>query len=323
VDIFTYVIKRLGAVLVSLLVLSVIVFLLVRALPGSPAESMLGLRATPRLVAEINHNLGLDRPLAVQYLDWLSRAVRGDLGSSIATSGTGGVSYHPVAQTIGKGLVVTAWLSGLGIVVATVAGLALGLLGATRKRGGADAALSGVALLGLSLPDFYLGFLLILLFTVQLAWLPSVGFVNPLEDPAGGLSSLVLPVLTVGLINMASIARITRSSVLETMNRDFVTLAAAHGVPRRVILGKHVLRNALVPILTVIGLQFGFLFGGVIVIETVFGLPGMGRFLVIAVQQRDYPTIQGLVMTFAFAFLLVNLVVDVGYALIDPRIRVR
>lgn len=321
-EILRYVIKRLLAVAVSLLALSVVVFLLVRALPGSPAESMLGLRATPRLVAEINHNLGLDRPLAVQYLDWLGGAARGDLGSSIATSGTGGLSYRPVAQTVGKGLLVTAWLSGLGILLATVAGLALGLLGATRRRGGTDAALSGVALLGLSLPDFYLGFLLILLFTVTLGWLPSVGFVDPFVDPAGGIASLTLPVLTVGLINMSSIARITRSSVLEVMNQDFVTLAAAHGLPRRVILGKHVLRNALVPILTVIGLQFGFLFGGVIVIETVFGLPGMGRFLVVAVQQRDYPTIQGLVMTFALAFLLVNLLVDVGYALIDPRIRV-
>jgi peptide/nickel transport system permease protein len=316
--------RRAGTAVVSLLILSVVVFLLVRLLPGSPALAILGLHATPQLVQQIDHQLGLDRPVPVQYATWLWHALRGNFGSSLATTGTGtgGATGTSVASIVGGGLQVTAWLSLPGIVVAFVLGLGLGLIGGTRGRASSDAALSGVSLLGISLPDFYLAILLILLFTVRLGWLPSVGFVNPLSDLAGGFRSLALPVLAVGLINMAAIARIARTSVRETLNRDFMTLATAHGLPYRVIIGKHALRNAMIPILTVTGLQLGFLFGGVVVIESVFGLPGMGRYLVVAVQQRDYPTIEGLVMAFAALFLVINLLVDVAHAMIDPRIRV-
>ena len=322
-DLAVYALRRLAMMVVSLLVLSVIIFALVRVLPGSPALAMLGLRATPKLVREINHQLGLDRSLPVQYVSWLGGALRGDLGTSLSTSGTGGISSAPVARIVGNALVVTAWLSLLGIAVASALGISLGLLGATRKHVWSDSTVAGVSLLGISLPDFYLSFLLILLFTVHLAWLPSVGFVSPFSDPVAGVKSLALPVLAIGLINSSAIARITRNAVKEAGRADFVTLAALHGVPNRVIVGKHVFRNALVPILTMLGLQLGFLFGGVVVIETVFSLPGMGRYLVIAVGERDYPTIQGLIMTFAVLFMLVNLVVDVAYGVIDPRIRAR
>jgi peptide/nickel transport system permease protein len=323
-DLLAYAAKRTVLAAVSLLVLSVIVFLLVRVLPGSPAEAMLGLQATPAQVHRINHELGLDQPLPVQYGHWLWQALHGNLGTSLATTGTGsgGATGNSVAGIVGSGLVVTTWLSLLGIAVAIVLGLTFGLVGGTRSRASSDAAVSGLSLVGISLPDFYLSILLILLFTVHLRWLPSVGFVNPLQDPVAGLRSLALPVLAVGLINMSAIARITRTSVREILGRDFVVLATAHGLPHRVVVGKHVLRNALVPILTVTGLQLGFLFGGVVVIESVFALPGMGRYLVVAVEQRDYTTIQGLVMAFAALFLLINLVVDVAYAVIDPRIRV-
>jgi peptide/nickel transport system permease protein len=323
-DLIAYAAKRAATAVVSLLILSLVVFLLVRLLPGSPALAILGLDATPKLVQQINHQLGLDRPLPVQYANWLWNALRGNLGSSLATTGTGtgGATGTSVTSIVASGLQVTAWVSILGIGVAFVLGLTLGLIGGTRTRSLPDAGLSAVSLVGISLPDFYLGILLILLFTVRLGWLPSVGFVSPLQSPVAGIRSLALPVLAVGIINMAAIARITRTSIRETLNRDFLTLATAHGLSRRVIIGKHALRNAMIPILTVSGLQLGFLFGGVVVIESVFGLPGMGRYLVLAVQERDYPTIQGLVMVFAALFLLINLVVDVVHAMIDPRIRV-
>jgi peptide/nickel transport system permease protein len=323
-DLVAFAARRAGTAVVSLLILSVVVFLLVRLLPGSPALAILGLQATPKLVQQINHELGLDRPLPVQYASWLWQALQGNFGSSLATTGTGagGATGTPVASIVAGGLQVTAWVSLLGIGVAFVLGLTLGLIGGTRTRALPDAGVSGISLLGISLPDFYLAILLILLFTVRLGWLPSVGFVNPLQSPVAGIRSLILPVLAVGLINMAAIARIARTAIRETLNRDFLTLATAHGLSRRVIIGKHALRNAMIPILTVTGLQLGFLFGGVVVIEAVFGLPGMGRYLVIAVQQRDYPTIEGLVMVFAALFLLVNLVVDVVHAMIDPRVRV-
>jgi peptide/nickel transport system permease protein len=321
VDLVIFALRRVATMVISLLALSVIIFALVRVLPGSPAESMLGLQATPKLVKDINHQLGLDRPLVVQYFSWLGGALHGDFGNSLATSGTGGISSAPVADIVSRGLVVTVWLSLLGVALASVLGISFGLLGATRKHASSDSVVSGISLLGISIPDFYLAFLLILLFTVHLGWLPSVGFVNPFNDLVAGIRSLALPVAAIGLINMSAVARITRNSVKETANTDYVTLATLHGVPSRVIIGKHVFRNALVPILTVLGLQLGFLFGGVVVIETVFSLPGMGRYLVVAVGQRDYPTIEALIMTFAALFMVVNLVVDVAYAVIDPRIR--
>jgi peptide/nickel transport system permease protein len=319
-----YLAKRVLGAAVMLWALSVVIFVLLRALPGDPATAMLGFRATPELVARINRDLGLDRPLVVQYGDWLSGALRGDLGYSIATSGTSGrLSYRPVGETVAAGLKITLWVGLLGTAVAALFGVAGGVLAATRRSWVADTAISGVSLMGISTPDFYMAFLLILVFTVQLGWLPSVGFVDPLGHPLVGLRSLALPVMAVGLINMAAIARMTRSAILETRNSEYVFLARSRGTPESVILLKHVLRNALVPVLTVIGLQLGFLFGGVVVIETVFGLPGMGRLLLVAVTKRDYPTIQGLILAFAFLFLLINLLVDVTYALIDPRIRIR
>lgn len=322
-DLAIFALRRVATMVISLLVLSVIIFALVRVLPGSPAQSMLGLQATPELVQQINHQLGLDRPVPVQYFSWLGGVVHGDFGTSLATSGTGGVSTEPVADIVASGLVITVWLSLLGIALASLLGVTLGLFGATRNHTSSDSLVSGISLLGISIPDFYMAFLLILLFTVHLRLLPSVGFVNPFDDLGGGIRSLILPVAAVGLINMSAVARITRNSVKEASHTDYVTLATLHGVPRRVIVGKHIFRNALVPILTVLGLQLGFLFGGVVVIETVFSLPGMGRYLVLAVNQRDYPTIEALIMSFAALFMTVNLLVDIAYAVIDPRIRVR
>ncbi len=316
------VVRRVSGALVSLLVLSMVLFAMLQALPGDPATSMLGQRATPQLVHQVKHDFGLDKPLSEQYLHWLGGAVHGDLGYSLAGSGTGGgVSGTKVTSIIGQGLKVTIPLAVFGMVFAVLLGLPLGVLAAMHRGRPADAGLSAVSVVGISLPDFFIAFLLILLFSSALHWLPSVGYTDLFSDPVNGIKTLALPILSVGLINAAAVARMTRSSVVEASSQEFVLLARSRGAPQSVVVLKHELRSALIPILTVIGLQLGYLLGGVVVIEQVFGLPGIGRQLLIAVGQRDYPTIQGLVLTLAAAFLLVNLLVDLLYVRLDPSIR--
>jgi peptide/nickel transport system permease protein len=314
--------RRLAGALVTLLVLSVVLFAMLQALPGDPATAMLGQRATPQLVRQVKHDFGLDKPVPEQYLHWLGGAVHGDLGYSLASTGTGeGISGVKVTSIIGQGLKVTVPLAVLGMVFAVLIGLPLGVIPAMRRGRPADVGLSAVSVLGISLPDFFIAFLLILLFSSTLHWLPSVGYTDLFSDPANGIKTLALPILSVGLINAAAVARMTRASVLDASTQEFVLLARARGAPESVVVLKHELRSALIPILTVVGLQLGYLLGGVVVIEQVFGLPGIGRQLLIAVGQRDYPTIQGLVLTLAAGFLLVNLLVDLLYARLDPSIR--
>jgi peptide/nickel transport system permease protein len=316
------VLRRLTGAVISLLVLSVVLFAMLQALPGDPATSMLGQRATPQLVRQVKHDFGLDKPVPEQYVHWLGDAVRGNLGYSLAGTGTGsGVSGTTVTSIIGQGLKVTIPLAVFGMIFAVLIGVPLGVLAAMHRGRPADGALSAVSVLGISLPDFFIAFLLILLFSSTLHWLPSVGYTDLFSDPVNGIKTLALPILSVGLINAAAVARMTRASVLEASSQEFVLLVRARGAPESVVVLKHELRNALIPILTVIGLQLGYLLGGVVVIEQVFGLPGIGRQLLIAVGQRDYPTIQGLVLTLAAAFLLVNLLVDLLYVRLDPSIR--
>jgi peptide/nickel transport system permease protein len=313
--------RRVAGALLSLLVLSVVLFLLLQALPGDPATSILGQRATPALVKQVNADFGLDKPLPEQYLHWLGDAVKGNFGYSLASSGRGALSGTQVSDIVAQGLKVTVPLAVLGMLVAVVLGIPLGVIAAARRGRPTDGALSTISVLGISLPDFFVAFLLILVFNSWLGWLPSVGYTDLFADPAGGLKTLALPILSVGLINAAAIARMARASVLETSSQDFILLARSRGAPESVVLLKHALRTALVPILTVVGLQLGYLLGGVVVIEQVFGLPGIGRSLLIAVGQRDYPTIEALVLTLAAAFLVVNLVVDLLYTRADPSIR--
>jgi peptide/nickel transport system permease protein len=313
--------RRIVGALLSLLVLSIVLFLLVQALPGSPATSLLGQHATPALVTRVNHDFGLDQPILQQYLHWLGGAVHGDLGYSLAGTGRSGPVGTPVTEIIGQSLKVTVPLAILGMLLAVVVGIPLGVIAAARRGKPTDVALSTVSILGISMPDFFVAFLLILLLNTWLGLLPSVGYVDIFTDPIGGLRTLALPILTVGLINAAAVARMTRASVLETFSQEYILLARSRGTPGSVVLLKHALRAALVPILTVIGLQLGYLLGGVVVIETVFGLPGLGRDLLIAVGQRDYPTIEGLILTFAAGFMIVNLVVDLLYTQADPAIQ--
>jgi peptide/nickel transport system permease protein len=313
--------RRLAGALLSLLVLSIVLFLLVQALPGDPATSMLGQRATPKLIAQINADFGLDKPLIGQYLDWLGGALHGDFGYSLATSGRSGPSGTPVGEIVVQGLKVTVPLALLGMLLAVCVGIPMGVAAAAWRGRPLDVGLSSVSVVGISMPDFFVAFLLILVFNSWLGLLPSIGYTDLFADPLQGLKTLALPILSVGLINAAAIARMTRASVLETSSQDFILLARSRGTLESVVLLKHALRTALVPILTVIGLQLGYLLGGVVVIEQVFGLPGVGRQLLVAVGQRDYPTIQALVLTLAGAFIVVNLVVDLLYTRADPAIR--
>lgn len=321
-----YLITRLASAAITLFVMSIVVFLLVRALPGGPAVAILGLRATPELIARINHDFGVDQPLIIQYVRWLTAAFHGDLGYSLAVRGfvpdqSQAISGRSVVDIILQGLQVTVPLTLLGTTVAGVLGMAGGILAVTKRGSVWDALVSNGMLIGISFPDFFIAFLLILLFTVRLNLLPSIGWVSLLDDPVGGLRSLALPVTAIGVINAAAVARMTRASLLEALTNEYIWLARARGTFESVVLLKHALRNALVPVVTILGLQIGYLFGGVIVIESIFSLPGIGRELLIAVSQRDYPTIQGIVLTFAAAFIMVNLIVDLMYPLLDPRIR--
>ncbi len=300
-----YILRRLGLALPTLLGVTVIIFVLIRLIPGDPARVIAGLTATDEDVALIRVELGLDRPMYVQYGIFLSRLVRGDLGLSAATRA-------PVIEEIRSRMNATVALALSSITLATVAGMAAGIISATRQYSTLDYAVMSVALFGVSIPVFWLGLMLMLLFSVYLHWLPAGGF--------GGPAHFVLPTLALSAFSIAIIARMTRSSLLETFNQDYVRTAHAKGLQRNAVILRHALKNALIPILTVIGLQFGALLGGAILTETTFAWPGIGRLLVSAIGSRDYPVIQGIVFMFALLFALVNLAVDLLYAYVDPRI---
>ena len=300
-----FILRRLGAVVPVLLVVSVLVFLMSHLTPGDPATIMLGENASAADVARLRHQLGLDRPLAVQYGRYLAGVVRGDLGRSIR-------SGRPVALEIWDRFPPTLQLTLAAMAVATGTGILLGALAATSRTGIADALLMGTSLLGISMPSFWLGLLLILLFGLLLRWLPIAG--------EGDWRALVLPAVTLGAQAAAVLARLTRASLLDVLPSDFVRTARAKGLAAARVLFRHALRNALIPVVTVMGLQFGALLGGAVIVESVFARSGLGRFAVAAVQSRDFPVIQGIVLFAAAVYALVNLSVDVAYLALDPRI---
>ncbi len=300
-----YVLRRLGLIIPTLLGVTLIVFFLVRMIPGDPARLIAGFQASEEEVARLRVELGLNRPIHVQYGIFLRRLVRGDLGLSAATRA-------PVAEEIGSRLRATVLLAVSSILLAAVAGMSAGILSATRQYSALDYAVMGVALFGVSIPVFWLGLMLMLLFSVYLHWLPAGGYGTP--------AHVVLPTIALAAVSIAIIARMTRSSLLETFNQDYIRTARAKGVRDETVTLRHALKNALIPVITVIGLQFGTLLGGAILTETVFAWPGIGRLLVNSVANRDYPVIQGVVLIFAALFALVNLAVDLLYAYVDPRI---
>jgi ABC-type dipeptide/oligopeptide/nickel transport system permease component len=290
----------------ALLLVTVLVFTVVRLIPGDPARILAGDMATEETVAELRQRWQLDRPLPAQYAAYLGRLAHGDLGRSTATS-------LPVAGELAERFARTLRLAAAAILVAATLGVLLGILSATRRGSGLDVAATALALAGVSTPIFWSGLILILLFSVQLPWLPAGG--------AGGLSHLVLPAVSLGLFGAGVIARQSRSSMLETLGQEFVRTARAKGLAERAVVYKHALKNAMIPVVTVLGDQFGRMLGGAILTETVFSWPGMGRYLIEAIAMRDYPVIQGIILVFAASFLVVNLLLDLSYVLLDPRVQ--
>jgi peptide/nickel transport system permease protein len=309
-----FVIYRTISALPVLVVVSLVCFLIMWIVPGDVAAEIAGADATPQQVAAIRSNLGLDRPLLARALDWYWNLLHGDLGQSYLLN-------RSVTDAVLERLPVTLSLAGLALTLAIVLGILLGAAAAVNHNRTLDQGAMALALVGLSLPDFWLGLMLIVLFGVHLGWLPTGGFVPLSEDPVGWVRSMTLPALTLAFTQMGVIARMTRSSMLDALGQDYIRTAKAKGLGFGQIVFVHALRNALIPIVTVIGVMTGVLIGGAVVIETVYSLPGVGRLIVGAIQRRDYPIIQGGLLMTAAIFVFVNIVVDVLYGLLDPRVR--
>lgn len=309
-----YVIRRVGALAITLLFVSLLVFVVVRVLPGDPALIILGLEANADSVARVRQALGLDQPVPVQYVQWVGRALRGDLGRSI--------QYDlPVGALILSRLTVTLPLTLLAAGFMIAAAIPLGVFAATRHRRWGDYLTMTLSQLGVAVPGFWAGLLLILLFSVRLGWVQSGGFDGWSEGIGRGLRSLLLPAIALGLFQFAVLARTTRSAVLEVLREEYVKTARAKGVPERRVLFRHALRNALIPVVTVAGVQLGQLLAGSIILESVFYLPGLGRLTLAAISARDLPVVQGVVLFVASMIVTVNAAVDILYGLLDPRIR--
>jgi len=303
---FSYVVKRLLGLLPTLLIVAVLVFLFVHMLPGDPARLAAGQDASPETVQLVRQELGLDKSIPEQFLRFFTHALQGDFGKSLRTR-------RPVSAEIADRFGPTLWLTLTSMVWAVVFGMAMGIVSAVYRNRWPDRLGMTLAVSGISFPAFALGMLLMQIFSVKLGWLPTVG--------ADTWKHYVLPSITLGAAVAAVMARFTRASVVEVIQEDYVRTARAKGVAERRVILKHTLRNALIPVVTMMGLQFGFLLGGSIVVEVVFNWPGLGRLLVDAVETRDYPVIQTLVLLFSLEFILINLVVDVLYGYINPTIR--
>jgi peptide/nickel transport system permease protein len=296
-----------------LFLVSVVIFSLIHLTPGDPVQAMLGVEASQEDIQRVRRELGLDQPLYVQYATWLGRVVRGDLGHSIRT-------HQPVMEAIVQRLPVTVEISLVAMTVALLISIPAGTVSAVRRNSTADATSRVLSLLGVSVPNFFLAILLIYVFSLKLRWLPPIGFVPLWDDPLGNLKSVVMPAITLGTAVAAIVTRQMRSSLLEVLSQDYIRTAWAKGLAARIVLRHHALRNALMPVITVIGLEFAFLIGGLVVTEQVFNLNGIGKLIVDAIAQRDYTLIQGLLLLVAVAYMLVNFLVDILYAWIDPRV---
>lgn len=310
-----YLLTRAWHSALTLVLASVVVFLGIRALPGDPALALAGEDRTPAALAAIRTEYGLDRPVTVQFGRYVERALHGDFGSSIRTG-------LPVSDMIRTALPVTVELSVLAILIATVLGVGAGVVAAVRRGRPAEWAANALALIGLSVPHFWLGLLAILYLSVATGLFPASGFVSFLQDPVGNLHHIILPAVILGTGLAAIIMRQTRSAMLDSLSADYVRTAKAKGLPPRAVIGRHALRNSLIVVVTIVGLQLGGLISGAVVTEQIFGLPGFGKLTIDAVFQRDYPVIQAVVLLTATAYILVNFLVDLLYSLIDPRIRV-
>ncbi|TQM99438.1 peptide/nickel transport system permease protein [Acidovorax temperans] len=311
---FAFILKRMAAALPVMAVVAAVVFAILRLTPGDPAAILAGDSATPEQLDAIRKNLGLDQPIYLQFIQWVGHMLQGDFGTSLL-SGT------PVMEMISQRMGPSIALCISTIIVAIVVAIPLGVLAAWRQGKLLDRMVMAASVLGFSIPVFVTGYVLILMFSLGLGWFPVQGY-KPLEEGIlPFLRSITLPTLALSTVYIALIARITRTSVIEVMNEDFIRTARAKGLSERAVLLGHALRNAAVPIVTIIGVGVAMLIGGVVVTESVFNLPGLGRLVVEAVLARDYPVIQGLILLFALVYVLINLLVDVSYTIFDPRIR--
>jgi peptide/nickel transport system permease protein len=308
-----YIAKRLIAMVPVLFLVSLVVFMILHLTPGDPAVIILGEEATPQSLAALRHDLGLDQPLHVQYLTWLAELARGDLGKSIRT-------HQPVVEAINERLPTTVELTFLALVFSLLVAIPSGIISATRRNSVSDLAATTFALFGISMPNFFLAILLIFVFALYLRWFPPIGFTPITQDIISNLKGMVLPAITLGSATAALVARLTRSSLLEVMGQDYIRTAWAKGLRGRSIIYRHALKNAMIPITTVVGLQVGALLGGAFITETIFALPGVGRLAIDSIFERDFPLVQGSVLFIATVYLFVNLAVDIIYAYLDPRI---
>jgi peptide/nickel transport system permease protein len=310
------ILRRLVATIPVLLLVTAGVFALIHLTPGDPIDAMMAESVDDSVKRELRRDLGLDRPLYLQYATWMGRLLQGDLGRSIR-------NREPVIENVGRRIKPSLQLAGLAMAISLLVATPIGILSAARRNSTLDRFGTSFALFGICMPNFLIALLLIFLFGVTLRWLPISGYVDPMEELWDGLRSLALPAITLGLALAAVITRTLRSSMLEALSEDYIRTARAKGLGDGAVIRRHALKNALIPVVTVLGLQLGTLIGGAVITEYVFALPGVGRLVVDAVFARDYPLVQGVVLLIAVGFILSNLMVDLLYGWIDPRIRHR
>ncbi len=308
-----YILKRFLYLIPTLIIVALLVFFLVHLIPGDPALVILGEDASPESAKLVRESLGLDKPLPTQFVIWLGKIVKGDFGSSVFTK-------RPVLQSIRERFPVTLTLTTLAAIFSLMLALPSGIMAAVYQNTRKDYLFMLGAILGVSIPGFWLGLTSLLVFSVYLGWFPAIGFVAIWEDFFGGIQYLVLPAVTMGLYMAAVVARMIRSSMLEVLRLEYVTHARAKGLTEWKVITKHALKNAFAPTLTTLGIQYGMLMGGAVITETVFSLPGLGKYLVLAINMRDYPVVQGCILFIALTYMLINLIVDILYVYFDPRI---
>lgn len=309
-----YILRRLILLIPVILVVGIVVFALVHLTPGDPAAVILGDSATPEAIENLREQLGLNDPFPVQFLHWFGNVLTGDFGESIFMG-------KPVTTAMLERVQPTVLLTIYALIVQIAIGVPAGVISAVRHNSIIDRIVTVLAISGAAIPTFFLGILLILFFAVRLGWLPSGGYTPLLEDPVTHFRKMLMPAFALGFSSAGLLARLVRSSMLDVMREDYVRTALAKGLPVRFVVIRHALRNALIPALTVIGTSLGALLGGAVVTETVFTIPGMGRLVVQSIARRDYPVIQGAVMVIAMTYVIVNLIVDLLYVYIDPRVR--
>jgi len=310
-----FLLQRAAISAVTLVVISLVVFTGVRMIPGDPARVMAGTEADEAGLADIREKYGLNDPIPVQYLRWMRLALTGDLGESIRTR-------ESVVRTVARKLPITMELAGFSLLIALGIAIPVGVLSAVRRNSVWDFLANGLSLCGLSIPSFWLGIMLILFFSVRLGLLPASGFVSLWEDPVANLKRMIMPAFVLGTALTAVLMRQTRNSMIEILSADYIRTAYSKGLAGRAVVFRHAIRNGLIPVVTILGLQAGALMGGAVVTEQIFVIPGFGRLIVEAVFTRDYPLVQGVVLITASSYVLINLLVDVSYTLLDPRIRI-